>query len=339
MLVRPVAKNPCYVENGREYHGYHKGIYLYPCDEAEQDRLDVFHKLFEVARFQKLHYACIPERAKPLEKQKPLVEPGEQVRVLDLGCGTGIWAIEMAKIYPNAYFLGIDLAAIQPQNRPINCDFHAPCDFEGLWALGEDSWDLINLRMGCGSVSSWPDLYRRVIAHLRPGGSFEQIEIDFEPRCEPGDPPPQLMKRWYSELKEATETVRRPIAYQKNTPDMLKAAGFVEIVHQIVGLPMNRWPEVEHENKVGRWYNLALSESLETLSLAPFSRCKGMSVEDIRKYAAEVKSEVFNKQIRSFNLIHIFTARKPYPHERLAMVYLFLNLFFFANLISKLADR
>lgn len=36
-------------------------------------------------------------------------------RVLDVGTGTGIWAIEMADMHPEAEIVGIDLSPIQPK--------------------------------------------------------------------------------------------------------------------------------------------------------------------------------------------------------------------------------
>ncbi|KAL1981644.1 hypothetical protein VTN96DRAFT_2358 [Rasamsonia emersonii] len=35
-------------------------------------------------------------------------------RILDLGTGTGLWAIDMAKKYPQATVIGTDLSPIQP---------------------------------------------------------------------------------------------------------------------------------------------------------------------------------------------------------------------------------
>jgi hypothetical protein len=32
------AQNSNYLENGRWYHGYRKGIYMYPCDEVGRRR-------------------------------------------------------------------------------------------------------------------------------------------------------------------------------------------------------------------------------------------------------------------------------------------------------------
>ncbi|KAL3471988.1 S-adenosyl-L-methionine-dependent methyltransferase [Aspergillus californicus] len=284
-------------ENGRTYHGYRKGLYFLPCDEREQDRLDIFHKLFTVARVsESLLYAPHPSNG----------------RFLDLGCGTGIWSIEVAKQYPNAYVTGVDLAPIQPQNHPTNCEFYAPFDFESPWAMGQDSWDLIHLQMGCGSVTGWPNMYRRVYDHLRPGAWFEQVEIDFEPRCDDRSLDGLALRQWYEYLKKATADLMKPIAHSaRNTMKDLHDAGFTEIDHQIVGLPLNPWHPDDHERKVARWYNLAVSESIETLSLAPFSRVLGWDLKRIHQLAEEVKAEAYNKEIRAYNLLHIYQARKP----------------------------
>ncbi|KAL4917850.1 S-adenosyl-L-methionine-dependent methyltransferase [Aspergillus aurantiobrunneus] len=297
MYSNSSERNHFHEENGRTYHGFRRGMYFLPCDEQEQDRLDIFHKLFTVARVsESLIYAPHPGCG----------------RFLDLGCGTGIWAIEVAKQYPDAFVAGVDLAPIQPPNHPKNCEFYAPFDFEAPWAMGEDSWDLIHLQMGCGSVLGWLNLYRRVFSHLRPGAWFEQVEIDFEPRCDDRSLDGLALRHWYQYLKQATADRMRPIAHSsRDTIKNLQDAGFTEIDHQIVGLPLNPWHQDEHERKVARWYNLAISESIENLSLAPFSRIYGWPVEKIQQLAADVKSEAFNKEIHAYNILHIYQARKP----------------------------
>jgi methylase of polypeptide subunit release factors len=56
--------------------------YLLPNDEREKNRLDIFHHLCGLLFGGKLHLA--PIGAKPQ-------------RILDVGTGTGIWAIDMGK--------------------------------------------------------------------------------------------------------------------------------------------------------------------------------------------------------------------------------------------------
>lgn len=297
-LAVPASTN--YLENGRYYHGFRRGIYMYPCDEPEKDRMDIYHKLFLVARRDQLHQAPIP--------------PNWDPRILDLGCGTGIWAIDMADRYLNAEVLGLDLVNIQPEKIPPNLRFRIPRDYESPWTLGEDSWDLIHLRMACGSVSSWPELYQKIYAHLRPGaGWIEHVEIDLEPRCDDGTLPADCpLVNWYNYLADATARVSRPIAYNHQTRQFLQSAGFIDIQEIVVRAPYNSWPNDPHQKEIGRWYNLGITEGLEALSFAPFTRVNRWDLnEHVKPLVEAVRTQICNKKIHAYNNIHIWTARRP----------------------------
>jgi len=43
--------------------------------------------------------------------------------IIDLGTGTGVWAIDIADKYPDAQVIGVDLSPIQPSFVPINLKF------------------------------------------------------------------------------------------------------------------------------------------------------------------------------------------------------------------------
>ncbi|KAF2182567.1 S-adenosyl-L-methionine-dependent methyltransferase [Zopfia rhizophila CBS 207.26] len=287
-LAVPASSN--YVENGRAYHGYRRGIYMYPCDEPEKDRMDIYHKLFLVARRDQLHQAPIP--------------PNWEPRILDLGCGTGIWAIDMADRYLNAEVLGLDLVNIQPEKIPPNLRFRVPRDYESPWSLGEDSWDLIHLRMACGSVSSWPELYQKIYTHLRPGsGWIEHVEIDLEPRCDDHTlSPDSALVKWYNYLADATARVSRPIGYNHQTRQMLQAAGFIDIQEIVIRAPYSSWPNDPHQKEIGRWYNLGITEGLEALSIAAFTRVNRWDPhEHVKPLIDAVRAQICNKKIHAYN--------------------------------------
>lgn len=55
-------------------------------------------------------------------------------RILDVGTGTGIWAIDMADQHPSAEITGTDLSPIQPSWIPPNCRFEVD-DMELPWTF------------------------------------------------------------------------------------------------------------------------------------------------------------------------------------------------------------
>lgn len=42
---------------------------------------------------------------------------------MDLGCGSGLWCIEVADQLPNTRVVGVDISPQQPTDVPLNCDF------------------------------------------------------------------------------------------------------------------------------------------------------------------------------------------------------------------------
>ncbi len=88
-------------EYGRTYHAYKEGEYWGPNDEQAQDNMDVGNHLYTLLMHGKIFKA-------PLTKEKP------PRRVLDVGTGTGIWAIDFADEFPTSEVIGVDLSPIQP---------------------------------------------------------------------------------------------------------------------------------------------------------------------------------------------------------------------------------
>lgn len=80
-------------------------------------------------------------------------------RVLDIGTGTGIWAIDFADEYPDTTVLGTDLSPIQPDLVPPNCRFEID-DARDEWTYPNDYFDFIHIRSLFGSIDNWGKLYR-----------------------------------------------------------------------------------------------------------------------------------------------------------------------------------
>ncbi|KAH8195872.1 hypothetical protein TruAng_009948 [Truncatella angustata] len=295
---------PWYVENGRYYGTYHHGRYLMPVDEDELDRLDIFHKFYTVARkedaFGGLHEAVISTN---------------NPRVLDLGCGTGIWAIDMADRYRYGKFIGLDLNFTQPESIPATLEFKRQDIEESNWELEENSFDLVHLQMLAGSIQNWPALYQNAFRHLKPGvGQIEHVEMDFQPLS--GDnslPADSRLRMWYNELRAAYEQARRPIALEPSPEVWLKQAGFVDIKRNIKEIPFHPWPTSEYQKEVGRWFNLGMVHGIEAISMAAMTRYRGYTKEQVKSLMQEVKREICTRAFRSHCTMYIYTARRPAP--------------------------
>ena len=87
------------IENGRRYHAFKDGNYVLPNDESELDRLDLTHQMVKICMHEKLYLSPIGDNPKS---------------ILDIGTGTGIWAIEMGDAFPDSKIIGTDLSPTQP---------------------------------------------------------------------------------------------------------------------------------------------------------------------------------------------------------------------------------
>jgi trans-aconitate methyltransferase len=97
----------------------------------------------------------------------------EPTRILDIGTGTGIWAIEIADQFPMAIVIGTDLSPIQPSLVPPNVQFYID-DAESDWTFrASEKFDFIHSRALCGGIADWPRFYAQAFENLQPGGWME----------------------------------------------------------------------------------------------------------------------------------------------------------------------
>ncbi|KAK3943705.1 hypothetical protein QBC46DRAFT_361711 [Diplogelasinospora grovesii] len=278
-----------YLENGRYYGSYRMGKYMFPCDEHEKERLDIFHKFFSVARKGALHSAPVHNQENP--------------RILDVGTGTGIWAIDMADKFPRGTVRGVDLSLIQPLFIPINLRFDQ-MDVEGPWqGMEPDSWDLIHMRALNGSISNWPRLYSEIFRHCRPHyGHIEQVEIDWMPRSDDGSLPNNaVVRQWATQLYDAMDQFDRPMRVDSGlTRRRLAEAGFTDIREEIIRVAYSGWPSDPHDRETGRWFNIGITQGIQAITLAPLFRGGGKTQQEIQTLIDSVVAEVRGRKVHAY---------------------------------------
>ncbi|KAI9864789.1 MAG: hypothetical protein M1813_002559 [Trichoglossum hirsutum] len=270
-------------ENGRRYHAYREGSYVMPNDERENNRLDIFHHIHSLMLGGRLHLAPIGENPQ---------------RILDIGTGTGIWAIEMGDEHPSAEILGNDLSPIQPSMVPPNVRFEIN-DIEDTWTYAT-SFDYIHCRYMAGSILDWPKLARQAYKHTKPGGWVEFSDWDLHPYSSDGTlKPDSAYVKQHQITIHACDQIGRDASPGEKLFSRLKAAGFQNLVHQIFKLPMGPWPKNPKLKELGAFNLLQYLEGVEGFTLAPFTRVLGWTAEEVQVFLVDVRRDCRDPRIHA----------------------------------------
>jgi ubiquinone/menaquinone biosynthesis C-methylase UbiE len=141
--------------------------YVLPKDMGEVNRLDFQHYMMRSAL--RGNYAA------------PIGTPAS---ILDVGCGTGRWAIEMAALFPRARVVGLDVAAAQPGGegadavaRPRNYSFVTGNILEGM-SFPDASFAYVHQRYMIGAIprDQWPRTVAELVRVTQPDGWIELVE-------------------------------------------------------------------------------------------------------------------------------------------------------------------
>ncbi|CAG8908866.1 unnamed protein product [Penicillium egyptiacum] len=290
------VKNYAY-ENGRRYHSYREGHYVLPNDEPEQDRQDLLHHVRNLVLNGCLFRAPLDSNIK---------------RALDIGTGTGIWAIDFADSFPSAEVTGTDLSPIQPSWVPPNLRFVVD-DAESQWLYSPSRpFDFIHARDLGGAIADWPRLMRQSYEHLRPGGWIELQE--FEVMLRSDDDSMRLapaLCEFLDRLTQASEAFHRPMNIAEGHRQRLVEAGFEDVRDEVYKVPSSVWARDPVQKEIGRYNQCSLLMAVESYSLALFTRVLGWSNNDTQVFLAGVRKDLKNPAVHTYCKLHVVYGRKP----------------------------
>ncbi|WVQ93699.1 hypothetical protein IAU59_000776 [Kwoniella sp. CBS 9459] len=219
--------------------------YSLPNDEQELQRLEYQHRAIKAGQKDINYLGPMPGNL------------GEGTRALDIGCGTGIWAIEMAQEFPHVEWIATDLTPVQrDSDLPDNLHFVQNDVTQGL-PFPDASFDLVHARLLIMGIRNWKVIIEEVLRVLKPGGMLCHVECDFPwglvgvPEDEWRIKAPGHCK-FQDYLKMAVETRGYEAELSKLLPRLMNSSGQVRDVSQIkTYLPLWDWSHEAHMRQSG----------------------------------------------------------------------------------------
>jgi SAM-dependent methyltransferase len=203
--------------------------YLLPKDLKETDRLDFQH--FMLRFLLRGNFAA------------PLRNPGA---ILDVGSGTNRWAMEMARQFPHANVVGMDLVAAPtpPTDQPENFVFVQGNIFDGL-AFADATFDFVHQRLLILATPAerWPDVVRELARVTRPGGWVESVEsiglVQFVDGQPPGNSPNLLRLNEWSAAACSKRGI--DLSMSQRIGELMQAAGLTQVAQREIPIPLGEY--------------------------------------------------------------------------------------------------
>ncbi|GER83860.1 hypothetical protein KTAU_24970 [Thermogemmatispora aurantia] len=197
--------------------------YLLPKDLQEVNRLDFQHYVLRAAL--RRNYLA------------PIQTPRQ---ILDVGCGTGQWASELAREFPQASVVGLDVEEAKQQTAPPpNYRFVKGDVLNGL-PFPDHSFDFVHQRFLWTALplAAWPRVVQELARVTAPGGWVELLEPGLE--AAPMGPTHRQLDAMIKELA-ALRGLDGEGAVTASLDRYLWEAGLSQVQRQVIEVPFGDW--------------------------------------------------------------------------------------------------
>ena len=243
----------------------------------------------------------------------PLTSPS---RILDVGSGTGLWAVDIADHFPSAEVTAPDLSPILYTSAPPNLAYEID-DANLPWTYPPNHFDFIHIRGLTGCIKSWPNTYAQVYEHLQPGGWVEHLEFSVETSADPSSDKEadKMLTSFSNSVVGAGQKTGMTFHIIRQRGELMEDAGFVDIHEEKFIWPIGPWPKDAYLKDLGRWGERNWSEGIEGWVMALYTRLLGWTYAEVQDFVHEFRKVIKNRKNRFWHEVKCVYARKPFDHE------------------------
>ncbi|CCE31627.1 uncharacterized protein CPUR_05480 [Claviceps purpurea 20.1] len=284
--------------HGRTYHSERfTTSYILPNDDQQLESEELCHHYMKILFDDQLFLA-------PLEIHKIH-------RVLDVGTGSGTWAIEFADQFPNASVTGTDIFPCQPEWVPPNVRFEID-DATLEWTWDANHFDFIHIRYILGGIQDWTALFREAYRCCAPGGWVQSIELDVDFRSDDGSTELEPVLASYAHLfREGGKIMNRDFFVQEIQRQAFDEAGFVDKREIRYKVPMGPWAKDPKLAEIGRFARATLENDLQGYTQMVWHNILQWPADEYHVWLAHLRKAIRNPKVHSYMIVHIVYGQKP----------------------------
>ncbi|AEO66840.1 uncharacterized protein THITE_2115309 [Thermothielavioides terrestris NRRL 8126] len=240
------------------------------------------------------------------------LDPARVQKVVDIGTGTGLWAIDFGEAFPNAEVIGTDVSPLQPSWVPPNVKFELD-DANLEWTWKANTFDFIHLRLMSGTISDWASLYREAFRCCKPGGWIEHQEGSFMWRFDKGIPEDSALGQFHKVFWEGGKKFGRTFRVVEDDIQRkyMEEAGFVDLVVKDIKCPLGDWPLDPAQKELGTFAKATFMSDIEGYLLYIFKTVMGWTEEETLVYCAHLRRQLKDPELQPYFLRRIVYGRKP----------------------------